>query len=241
MSKTFKEIKILESTKDQRIKLFNSRFRLPNPDFNPSLNDNITETLDKCIFKTSTNAQNSLNNYEPLKSQVKWNVKRNIDRSTFIKLMRLKDDKDIVINPADKNLGLTILDTVWYIKEILKHLENTNNYINIDTLQTMESLNFQKDQLFRIFNRNQNLKNIRGDKLFISNRNLLLFLGKNLNYEFKQEPELETLLNTITCTFYILPKVHKPTLSSRPSCSSFLHLHTSLHLFCLFIEPADEK
>jgi hypothetical protein len=43
----------------------------------------------------------------------------------------LKEDKDIIIKPADKNLGLCIVDREWYIKECSEILANTDTYREI--------------------------------------------------------------------------------------------------------------
>lgn len=40
----------------------------------------------------------------------------------------LRADKSIVIKPADKNLGLTVIDSAAYKAECLRHLRDTDTY-----------------------------------------------------------------------------------------------------------------
>ena len=45
----------------------------------------------------------------------------------------LINDPNIIIKPADKNLGLVIMDTQTYIEAGEDKLKNTNNYRQIET------------------------------------------------------------------------------------------------------------
>jgi hypothetical protein len=61
------------------------------------------------------------------------NMPNNMSKSQLSALSKLKKDKDIVIKPADKNLGLCIMDKSWYIDECKNILSNKDSYIQIDT------------------------------------------------------------------------------------------------------------
>jgi hypothetical protein len=60
------------------------------------------------------------------------NMPSNMSKSQQTALSKLKRDKDIVIKPADKNLGLCIMDKAWYMDECRNILSNKDSYIQID-------------------------------------------------------------------------------------------------------------
>lgn len=47
-------------------------------------------------------------------------------------LKDIKDRKDIIIKPSDKNLGITIMSRKWYNKQLELHLNNKNTYLQCD-------------------------------------------------------------------------------------------------------------
>jgi hypothetical protein len=51
-----------------------------------------------------------------------------IDRLMSTTLKSLGDNKSITIKPADKNLGLVVMNTSDYKLMCLKHLEDTSTY-----------------------------------------------------------------------------------------------------------------
>ena len=104
----------------------------------------------------------------------------------------LKKDPSIVIKPADKNLGLVILDSSWYRCEGLRQLADPLVYLRVDYVPwklIWSRLSFIIDK-FLFF-----LKPVRR------------FLLKNPCSSAK------------ACAFYLLPKLHKPILVGRPICS----------------------
>ena len=46
-------------------------------------------------------------------------------------LLHDQQNNNIIIKPADKNLGITILDKKWYENECYSNLNNKNNYCKI--------------------------------------------------------------------------------------------------------------
>lgn len=52
----------------------------------------------------------------------------NCTREDFTFIHRLIDDSTITIKPADKNLGLALVDTFWYNSELTRMLRDTNTY-----------------------------------------------------------------------------------------------------------------
>lgn len=57
----------------------------------------------------------------------------NLDQLLLTTLQRLSRNPDIIIKPADKNLGLVVLNTASYKAMCLKHLEDVTTYEPVDT------------------------------------------------------------------------------------------------------------
>ena len=58
--------------------------------------------------------------------------KSNIPNRQLRRIKEMTNDKSIIVRPADKNLGLTVLDTTWYKTEVLKHLTDPTTYKEVD-------------------------------------------------------------------------------------------------------------
>ena len=120
-------------------------------------------------------------------------------------ISKLKSDDSIRIVSADKNMGLTILDKTQYYSLISTHLEDEATYkpINSEALGeiTKTTTKNLSNTVTTILNAE---KRIDPDPKRLRNIKLLLD-------EFKSE---------ICGHFYILAKIHKPTLSARPIVSA---------------------
>lgn len=101
----------------------------------------------------------------------------------------------VIFKPADKNLGIVALDIQTYNEQILKHLDNKNNYIEVS------NNTFQESRLLYMC-----LKKL--DVL----KNDFIFKIQELKYIKSWPSEQFKFPN-----FYVLPKIHKPgNLTSRP-------------------------
>ena len=56
-------------------------------------------------------------------------LKQFISKSTMSKVKDLARRNDVIVNIADKNLGLTINNTDWYVKEYQRQLQCTETYV----------------------------------------------------------------------------------------------------------------
>eukprot|EP00455_Lapot_gusevi_P012915 TRINITY_DN1621_c0_g1_i1.p1 TRINITY_DN1621_c0_g1~~TRINITY_DN1621_c0_g1_i1.p1 ORF type:complete len:732 (+),score=48.12 TRINITY_DN1621_c0_g1_i1:349-2544(+) len=56
----------------------------------------------------------------------------NLSTSEFRALAALRRHPDVVIKPADKGLGLTIVDRSWYVQEAMRQLSDTSTYAEVD-------------------------------------------------------------------------------------------------------------
>lgn len=96
-----------------------SRWRQPNPDWQPPpASDSIEDLLASTTKRMHIAA-----------SQLSISRTHQLPSSHTAALKRLRADRSIVIKPADKNLGLTVLDSCAYKTECLRHLHDTETYV----------------------------------------------------------------------------------------------------------------
>jgi hypothetical protein len=101
----------------------------------------------------------------------------------------------VIFKPADKNLGIVALDIQTYNEQILKHLDNKNNYIEVS------NNTFQESRL--LYTCLKKLDVLKND---------FIFKIQELKYIKSWPSEQFKFPN-----FYVLPKIHKPgNLTSRP-------------------------
>ena len=104
------------------------RFYVANPSFNPdqgppaveNLLTDIEGTIKRCFSHEHTTTKS---------------MPENIPHAQKKALLQLRQDKDIVIKPADKNMGLCIVDKTWYVQECERNLLDTATYKNVDSPQ----------------------------------------------------------------------------------------------------------
>jgi hypothetical protein len=133
-------------------------------------------------------------------------------------LTNLRNNHSIVIKPADKNLGVTILNTIDYNNMCLKHLNDIHTYTEILNYSPHNSYNILIDLL--------------------KNYNKYEAISYNTLKITKLATSLLQLHNHTTlrvAPFYCLPKIHKSTIApipGRPIVSSIntLTYHTSVYL-----------
>ncbi|XP_073433457.1 uncharacterized protein [Dendrobates tinctorius] len=112
----------------------------------------------------------------------KYHLKHNLNREESLALKSLKNNKDIVIKPADKGGSIVVLDKKYYLSEIQRQLSDVTTYRPIPT-----------NPIYSIERKIDNLINFH--------LNLGTIDSKLAEYLHKQSP--------ITPVIYILPKIHK--------------------------------
>ena len=119
--------------------------------------------------------------------------KKNLKKDEFRAIQTLADNTNIVIKPADKGGKIVILNKEDYIQEGLRQLENLEHYEVLEEDPTKE------------FN-GQILSTIK------HGRNLGVIDSELEKILYKKNPRL--------ATFYMLPKIHKPSNPGRPIVNS---------------------
>ena len=113
----------------------------------------------------------------------------------------LKHHKEWIIANTDKNLGPCCIELVTYIKDGLKHLQNSAVYefLSADEADAEAS---------RLYNEIWSWS-VEGNKNWALNKNELKYIRKHTTLN-REDP---------WGYFYLMYKVHKKTLSTRPVCS----------------------
>jgi hypothetical protein len=108
----------------------NSPFYVPNPAYMPATACTEVEAF---IQDVNTAMRDCFVHERKVVAQVPLNMTAEQESA----LKTLKEDNDIIIKPADKNLGLCIVDKAWYVNECSKILANQDTY----TRKSLNSLN----------------------------------------------------------------------------------------------------
>ena len=176
------------------------KFRIPNPTYVPKAASRLQEQF----------INNLTNNIPPTLSITNpKTTKNNLNKQDWQTIKTLANNTNITILPSDKNLGLTVVDTEWYNETALGHLNNPNNYTLIGPVEN----NSNWDQITQFLE--QTITTLTQPYILPPQRGrppeippIIKFIRSNLT-------------NFSLPKFYILPKVHKPTLSSRPIAGAF--------------------
>jgi hypothetical protein len=120
-------------------------------------------------------------------------------------LMETKENIEITITEADKNMGTVVIKTSEYIKHSLGQLNDKNTYIACDAPPDFNQIWNNLERILIEYNRFTFL-NLRGEEVPTDIRKFLL--------QLKDRDELQM------GSFYLLMKVHKTPLAGRPIVSS---------------------
>jgi hypothetical protein len=156
-----------------------------------------------------------LDDYEVDSDCVKLRTKNNLSREELMSIRKLKENKNIVIKPADKGGATVILDRDAYLKEAYRQLNDVKYYVRL-------SKPVYHDNASKI----SKILNAMNHDGFITDEQL----------EFLSGPRDYRPRN-----IYFLPKIHKerskwawPDMpEARPICSDF---HSETHRISSFID-----
>lgn len=135
----------------------------------------------------------------------------NISGRSLESLARFLSTGDVLIKPADKNLGLAVLSKDWYISEGLRHMADSTTYRVVPN----------PDQAF--------------ENIVLDRETLVSFLSKALA-GFISEQKLQFLCaigeeSVVIPVFHTLPKVHKVPLKGRPIVPSHSWYTTGVSIY----------
>lgn len=149
--------------------------------FNPNKGPNLQ--LEKFI----SDIEETATNYLPNK-----NLHSNLTLPQWQALKDLRNDKSIIIKPADKGGALVILNTNDYIEKCMAHLDDSSVYERLPTDPTQEV--------------NNEIKN---------------YIQRRRTISLPEDAHLRLVPKyPRTAEFYILPKIHKPGAPGRPIVSA---------------------
>ena len=186
------------------------KFKLRNPNYQPP-----PITTKPFIEKFLFNFKNIISN-EYFNNFAKENRKTNLTKGEKKSLNSLLNNNKIVIKNSDKNLGITIVDSDWYYASCLSHLNNERDYRIIINEEF-------HDKIYP--NICRNLSSLLST--YIINKNeYSQFMIKNID-------------NKKIPYFYIIPKIHKVPVASRPiAASQHWVLHPVSSLLAEILNPS---
>jgi hypothetical protein len=190
------------------------KFHIPNPEWQPPISQEpeVEAFIDQLLINT--------NNYILYHSNDIYKSKLNLSPTEFKSLKDLINNKSIVIKPSDKNAGITVMNRQDYIQETEKHLLNTKNYKELSEEESQSLNDDMKQIMSQIFQYPNNRKWFKLISKFI--------LSKYGTSQFGN--------------FYVLPKVHKTPMSTRPILASHSALLQNFSIFLAFcLQPFVES
>lgn len=130
----------------------------------------------------------------------------NISRDELLFLRQLMFDRAITCKPADKNLGLALVDTTWYENELRRMLADTVTYRQFIEHDKASLLMLQKRLLAELKLLVTRHRTVLTSWLPAHAEQILKFLARRVTLSSMRLPEI-----------YLLIKVHKPAgLCGRP-------------------------
>jgi len=147
-------------------------------------NDLLDSNCLNLVEKIKNSTDDILHNYSKDSSYIKLNELDNLTRGEKDSLKNLKNNKDILIKPADKGGATVIVNKSNYIIEAERQLNNMNYYRKLDKPIFTDNIPRIKTVLSNMLNDN--------------------FITKK-QFEFLSGPA-----EVKNRTFYLLPKIHKP-------------------------------
>ena len=145
----------------------------------------------------------------------------------FNRVNLLRSRNDIIIKPADKNLGPTVMDRSWYFSEALsiRHLGDINTYQML--LEKPSAINI-REQLMSILSKHHllYLDNAVIESTEQIGLNGFTSLAKDLLCNLTEE---DVKLSKL----YFLPKIHKSPIALRPICAT---IGTATYAASLFLD-----
>jgi hypothetical protein len=146
-----------------------------------------------------------------------------IDQFILNTIVSIKNRKDIVIKPADKNLGLVVMSVEDYSAMCYKILDDKNTYLKISNSSVINDSS--PKYIDSAYTKLVNILSEHGYLYSPFNNDQLTPLATSLL-------QMKMSTNLRPSKFYCLPKMHKSPTAGRPIVSSInsITYHTSKYL-----------
>jgi len=167
----------------------------------PANNDNIMEAIDSYILDCKSKVSRNKNNFSCVLSEV--------DTLIMQVLKQLHQRLDIIIKPADKNLGTVILSIEHYRAMCMNHLLDTKTYELLPADGSFNDLAFSALEVI-----------LRTHGVFASKKRILDDWQEAKTPLARSLMQLQGTKYLKTGHFYCLPKVHKQPVLGRPIVGS---------------------
>jgi hypothetical protein len=202
-------LKLFFGNRPQRA--FDPRYHVPNPTWMPPAAPTfIQDNLDDLWSNITAREAESSDFWRHGKG-----ARRSNTPSSELRALRdLKSRNDIIVKPADKNLGLTLVGREWYMGECYRQLSDATTYqpvnlmaMGIDTMQLEERV------------RREAVHQIKSMGVILPGNERRWLLANTDRPSSLPE-------------FYILPKLHKDPVKGRPIVASHSWCTTPLSIWC---------
>lgn len=134
---------------------------------------------------------------------------RNLDTRAFKLIKSIRLNRSLVCKPADKNLGLTVMDADWYDAQCRSHLMDATVY---EPVTLTDATKRQQSALARI-------------------QMLVKAAVDNQIFDQRVAPHFTTHPVGSFSPFYVIPKLHKTPVSTRPIAASHSTVTSAASLF----------
>lgn len=179
-------LRVQFADQNDQLEQFNNKFHIQSSSWQP---DPAPDDVETYLENTRDDLKAAIALYQV--SRPRSNI--NATQRRFLQSM--KQSKDYIIKPADKNLGLTLMDRSWYDAEVLRQLSDANTYrpVTYDAIPT------------KAIYRNILALATQASAQELISKQVFIYLKAKITPDTARIPQI-----------YILPKVHKPKLAGRP-------------------------
>lgn len=185
----------------QRNTSFNPTFHVPNPNFQPQHAPLVVE-------EWLTRFGVALRDMAAL-APISWRGYSNISPKEREALRWITQHNDIIVKPADKNLGLTLIHKEWYVTEIRRQLSDTRFYADVTDTADVGHIHASACSFVRQ-------------------------LPSSVAYSERKFLAARTAEQCTLPSFYILPKLHKVPVVGRPIVASHSWVTTAMSKWVAF-------
>ena len=183
---------------------FNYKFHIKSkwtPDTDPQLTPLLSKVNQLFLKETNQNPQR---------------IPLNINMTTFHDARNFLIDNNLLVKASDKNMGLTIIPISWYNNQIRIHLQDTNTYTPLGSIEYYN--NHIKQPLHTKFK--HMLNNLFNKYPFSFTKQEKKFLIKDSEKKLNNLPQ-----------FHLLPKLHKTPQTTRPIIPNINTISTNLSIY----------